>query len=74
MSEGMGSVIPIKVAEGRIFSEKLKMWDTGESCPKKVMAPQICKKQRNISSHKSKIKGSQGNTENVQDEKSFIIF
>ena len=43
MSEGMGSVIPIKVAEGRIFSEKLKMWDTGESCPKKVMAPQIRK-------------------------------
>ena len=58
MSEGMGSVIPIKVAEGRSFSEKLKMWDTGESCPamerstgpspcmlrhKKVMAPQICK-------------------------------
>ena len=43
MSEGMGSVIPIKVAEGRIFSEKLKMWDTGESCPKKVMAPQISK-------------------------------
>ena len=41
MSEGMGSVIPIKVAEGRSFSEKLKMWDTGESCPKKVMAPQI---------------------------------
>ena len=39
----MGSVIPIKVAEGRSFSEKLKMWDTGESCPKKVMAPQICK-------------------------------
>ena len=39
----MGSVIPIKVAEGRIFSEKLKMWDTGESCPKKVMAPQIRK-------------------------------
>ena len=43
MSEGMGSVIPIKVAEGRSFSEKLKMWDTGESCPKKVMAPRICK-------------------------------
>ena len=43
MSEGMGSVIPIKVAEGRSFSEKLKMWDTGESCPKKVTAPQICK-------------------------------
>ena len=40
MSEGMGSVIPIKIAEGR---KKLKMWDTGESCPKKVMAPQICK-------------------------------
>ena len=54
----MGSVIPIKVAEGHSFSEKLKMWDTGESCPamkrstgpfpcmlrhKKVMAPQICK-------------------------------
>ena len=38
----MGSVIPIKFAEGRSFSEKLKMWDTGESCPKKVMAPQIC--------------------------------
>ena len=43
MSAGMGSVIPIKVAEGRSFSEKLKMWDTGESCPKKVMAPQRCK-------------------------------
>ena len=37
------TVIPIKVAEGRSLSEKLKMWDTGESCPKKVMAPQICK-------------------------------
>ena len=42
MSEGMGSVIPIKVAEGRSFSEKLKMWDTGESCPKKATTPQIC--------------------------------
>ena len=28
------TAIPIKVAEGRSFSEKLKMWDTGESCPK----------------------------------------
>ena len=39
----MGSVIPIKVAEGHSFSEKLKMWDTGESCPKKVLAPQKSK-------------------------------
>lgn len=43
MSEGMGSVIPIKVAEGTVFSKMLKMWDTGESCPKKVLAPQRCK-------------------------------
>ena len=43
MSEGMGSVIPIKVAEVCSFSEKLKMWDTGESCREKVLAPRICK-------------------------------
>lgn len=35
------TVIPIKVAEGRGFSKMLKMSDAGESCPKKVMAPQI---------------------------------
>ena len=48
MSEGMGSVIPIKVAEGRRFSEKLKMWDTGESCPEIVTTPQTCKNSRTI--------------------------
>ena len=51
----MGSVIPIKVAEGRSFSEKLK-------------------NQRNISSHKSQKKCFQGNTEDVQHEKTSIIF
>ena len=43
MSEGMGSAIPIKVAEGRTKRKMRKVSDTGESCPKKVMAPQICK-------------------------------
>ena len=43
MSEGMGSGIPIKVDEGHGFSKMLKVSDTGESCPKKVMAPQRCK-------------------------------
>ena len=42
MSEGMGSAIPIKVAEGRTKRKMRKVSDTGESCPKKVMAPQIC--------------------------------
>ena len=43
MSEGMGSAIPIKVAEGRTKRKMRKVSDTGESCPEKVMAPQICK-------------------------------
>ena len=50
MSEGMGSVIPIKVAEGRSFSEKLKMWDTGESCPKIVLTPQNHQSKKTVSS------------------------
>ena len=70
----MGSGIPIKFAERDENTESGYAYSAGESCPKKVMAPQICKNQRNISSHKSQIKGSQVNTENVQDEKSFIIF
>ena len=43
MSEGMGSAIPIKVAEDHTKRKMRKVSDTGESCPKKVMAPQICK-------------------------------
>ena len=37
MSEGMGSAIPIKVAEGRTKRKMRKVSDTGESCPKKVI-------------------------------------
>ena len=43
ISEGMGSVIPIKVAERDENPESGYAYSAGESCPKKVMAPQRCK-------------------------------
>ena len=39
---GYGERNPHQGCEGRSFSEKLKMWDTGESCPEIVLAPQLC--------------------------------
>ncbi len=49
-TEGMGSVIPIKVAEERTKRKMRKVWSAGESCPKKVMAPQRCEMRRIVSS------------------------
>ncbi len=69
----MGSVIPIKVAEGRSFSEKLKMWDTGESCPKKVMAPQFYKNSESFPPINPRKNASKATPEDVQHENSFDI-
>ena len=74
MSEGMGSVIPIKVAEVRSFSKKLKMWDTGESCPQKVMAPQICKNSETSPPINPRKKVLKATPEKVQDEKTINFF
>ena len=70
----MGSVIPIKFAEGRSFSEMLKMWDTGESCPKKVTAPQICKNSETSPPINPRKKVLKATPEKVQDEKTINFF
>jgi len=41
--EGMGSAIPIKGAGRYENPESGYAYSVGESCPEKVMAPQICK-------------------------------
>ena len=46
--EGMGSVIPIKVAREYTFPESGNAYDTGESCPDKVLIPKQWKTQQNL--------------------------